>query len=110
MSVGAMNIQAQVESVLGALLKAATVELTELFESRYRASAPDVAVDADSGRSESDGRDATAETLDTKRSIGVQVEPLEAFGGNLSTFFFRAATSCLRPRLGRGDRCARNAG
>lgn len=71
-----MNLQAQVESVLGALVKAATVELTKLFESRYRASALDV----DVGRNEDKRENETVETLDslsiedTKRSIGVQVD------------------------------------
>ncbi|XP_051264913.1 zinc finger protein 585A [Dicentrarchus labrax] len=87
MSAGAVNLQAQVESVLGALVKAATVELTKLFESRYGASALDV----DVGRTENKRENATLETLsslstgDTKRSIGVQVDediysPLELCG------------------------------
>ncbi len=71
-----MNLQAQVEAVLGALVKAATVELTKLFESRYRASALDV----DVGRTEDKGGNETLEPLgslsagDTKRSVGVQVD------------------------------------
>ncbi|XP_040911326.1 zinc finger protein 263 [Toxotes jaculatrix] len=74
MSVDVVNLQAQVESVLGALVKAATVELTKLFESRYRASAVDV------GRTEHKTENVILETLDslsiadTKRSIGVQVD------------------------------------
>lgn len=88
MSQGVVNLQAQVESVLGALVKAATVELTKLFESRYRASAADVDVGPTDGEREtaafrtSDGFSAGG---DTKRSIGVQVEqdvgsPLEVLG------------------------------
>lgn len=85
-----MNLQAQVESVLGALVKAATVELTKLFESRYRASAA-----LDVGPTDGKGETETLRTLDsfstgdTKRSIGVQVEPdicspLEVLGMYLS--------------------------
>ncbi|KAM6990209.1 uncharacterized protein LKV04_009731 [Tautogolabrus adspersus] len=76
MSAGSVNLQAQVESVLGALVKAATVELTKLFESRYRASAQGL----ESGRTEDRKGNETLETLDrsptgdTKRSIGVQVD------------------------------------
>ncbi|KAM6920286.1 uncharacterized protein PEZ65_012301 [Lycodopsis pacificus] len=73
MSAGVANLQAQVESVLGALVKAATVELTKLFESRYRASALDV----DVGRAEDKGQSAGLDCLstgDTTRSIGVQVD------------------------------------
>ncbi|XP_045908810.1 zinc finger protein 282 [Micropterus dolomieu] len=90
MSAGVVNLQAQVESVLGALVKAATVELTKLFESRYRASALDV----DVGRNEDKRENETVETLDslsiedTKRSIGVQVDrdmypPFELCGPSL---------------------------
>lgn len=73
MSAGAVNLQAQVESVLGALVKAATVELTKLFESRFRASA----VDVDVGRTEHKKQNGTLDSLpigDTTRSIGVQVD------------------------------------
>lgn len=86
MSAGVVNLQAQVESVLGALVKAATVELTKLFESRYRASALDV----DVGPTQGKGQNETVQTPDslstgdTKRSIGVQVDQdiysLEVFG------------------------------
>lgn len=87
MSTGVMNLQAQVESVLGALVKAATVELTKLFESSYGASALDV----HAGRTDNKSENETFETLDslssgdTKRSIGVQVDediysPLESCG------------------------------
>lgn len=76
MSAGVVNLQAQVESVLGALVKAATVELTKLFESRYGASTLDV----DAGRTDIKRENETLESLqgsstgDTKRSIGVQVD------------------------------------
>ncbi|XP_059201307.1 zinc finger protein 629 [Centropristis striata] len=73
MSAGVVNLQAQVESVLGALVKAATVELTKLFESRYRASALEV----DVGRTEDRKQHETLDSLstgDTTRSIGVQVD------------------------------------
>lgn len=76
MSAGGVNLQAQVESVLGALVKAATVELTKLFESRYRASA----LDGKTGPIEDRKENETLETLSglftqkTKRSIGVQVD------------------------------------
>ncbi|KAM9349978.1 uncharacterized protein ABDE67_009701 [Symphorus nematophorus] len=87
MSAGVVNLQAQVESVLGALVKAATVELTKLFESSYEASALEVNV----GRIETKRGNETSKTRDslssgdTKRSIGVQVEediysPLELCG------------------------------
>lgn len=71
-----MDLQAQVESVLGALVKAATVELTKLFESRYGASP----VDVDLGRTGNGKKNETSQppdhlnTADTKRSIGVQVD------------------------------------
>ncbi|KAM7378857.1 hypothetical protein PAMP_004452 [Pampus punctatissimus] len=73
MSAGVVDIQAQVESVLGALLKVATVELTTLFESRYRASALDVQV----GRAKDRKQNETLESFSTgegKRSVGVQVD------------------------------------
>lgn len=74
MSTGVVTFQTQVEAVLGALFKAATAELTELFESRYGA----LVVDA--GRTEDLREKETLETTDTlssgesRRSIGVQVE------------------------------------
>lgn len=70
MSAGVVNLQAQVESVLGELVKAATVELTKLFESRYRASVLDVEV----GRTEDKEQKNTLDSGDTTRSIGVQVD------------------------------------
>ncbi|XP_023140308.2 zinc finger protein 133 [Amphiprion ocellaris] len=80
MSADVVNLEAQVESVLGALVKAATAELTKLFESRYRAAA------VEAGRTEHQRENESLKTPerlpsgDTKRSIGVQVDvfpPLE---------------------------------
>lgn len=74
MSADVVNIQAQVETVLGALVKAASVELIKLFESRYRGSPVVV------GRAEGDERKEGLESIfgawngKNKRSIGVQVE------------------------------------
>ncbi|XP_074544878.1 uncharacterized protein LOC141804383 [Halichoeres trimaculatus] len=87
---GGVDLQQQVESVLGALVKAATIELTKLFESRYGASALGV----ESGRTEDSKETETLEKLDgaltriDKRSIGVQVDadiylPLEFCGPSL---------------------------
>lgn len=97
MSTSGMNLQAQVESVLGALVKAATVELTKLFESRYRASDVDVGPTAGKAETKILETPYSLSTGDTKRSIGVQVEqdiyiPLHVFGmfGALN-----AVTSCL---------------
>ncbi|XP_063318062.1 zinc finger protein 449 [Pelmatolapia mariae] len=70
MSTVVVSLQAQVESVLGSLVKAASVELIKLFESRYRAS------EVDLGRGEDGKGSETSDVLssgDTKRSIGVQV-------------------------------------
>lgn len=105
MSAGVVNLQAEVESVLGALVKAATVELTKLFESRYGASVLDV----DVGLTDTKRENETLETLDslptgdTKRSIGVQVDEdmysqLEPCGTSLWALNY--VTSCLRPQLG----------
>lgn len=65
MSVGTAELQAQVESVLAALVKAAAVELTKLFESRYGAKP------VDAGRGEDKAR---TDDTDAKRSVGVQVD------------------------------------
>ncbi|XP_035025272.1 zinc finger protein 287 [Hippoglossus stenolepis] len=75
MSADVVNLQAQVESVLVALVKAATVELTKLFESRYRAS-PAVAAGRTEDQREHDtlGTPAGSSAADTKRSVGVQVD------------------------------------
>ncbi|CAK6967893.1 zinc finger protein 250 [Scomber scombrus] len=73
MSAYVVDIQAQVESVLAALVKVAAVELTKLFESRC----PTAAVDDRLGRAEDGKKNGTAESLsteDSKRSIGVQVD------------------------------------
>ncbi|XP_071347410.1 uncharacterized protein [Trachinotus anak] len=77
MSAGVVNLQAQVESVLGALVKAATVELTKLFESRYQASAVDIDVGRNEVKRENEileKPETSLSTADTKRSIGVQVD------------------------------------
>ncbi|XP_013864401.1 zinc finger protein 135 isoform X2 [Austrofundulus limnaeus] len=78
MSAGVVNLQAQVESVLGALVKAASVELVKLFESRYRASAVDVGRTGPGGGGAEQSGDFESlfcvSSLDSKRSIGVQVE------------------------------------
>ncbi|XP_039999657.1 uncharacterized protein LOC120798929 [Xiphias gladius] len=83
MSASVVNLQAQVESVLGALVKAATVELTKLFESRYRGSA--VGRTEDKRENEMLERLDTLPPADTKRSIGVQVDegvyPLSGVSG-----------------------------
>ncbi|XP_077413910.1 uncharacterized protein LOC144043801 [Vanacampus margaritifer] len=87
MSADAVNIHAQVESVLAALVKVATVELTKLFESRCRAWAATVEVGrADNGKgNESPDSVSSAERT---RSIGVQVDiqpPFELSYGDCST-------------------------
>lgn len=78
MSAEDANLQAQVEAVLGTLVKAATVELIKLFESSFRVSAR--------SRTQRAGGKETFEVTDTlsagatKRSVGVQVEPQGTFG------------------------------
>lgn len=78
MSAEDANLQAQVEAVLGTLVKAATVELIKLFESSFRVSAL--------SRTQRAGGKETFEVTDTlsagaaKRSVGVQVEPQGTFG------------------------------
>ncbi|KAG7227372.1 hypothetical protein INR49_000377 [Caranx melampygus] len=74
MSAAVVNLQAQVESVLGALVKAATVELTKLFESRYQASAVDVGLLHVKSEDAPLEKAVSVSTADTKRSIGVQVD------------------------------------
>ncbi|XP_023277574.1 zinc finger protein 354C-like [Seriola lalandi dorsalis] len=111
MSAGVVNLQEQVESVLGALVKAATVELTKLFESKYQASAVDMEV----GRNEDKRENETLEkpdslsTADTKRSIGVQVDdgiyprwelsgsPLLSDGDSLGECKGEVAEKCFIP-------------
>ncbi|XP_061587225.1 oocyte zinc finger protein XlCOF29 isoform X2 [Cololabis saira] len=82
MSLGSASLQAQVESVLGALVKAAALELVKLFESRTGASAEDAGHGEDNreNNKENNKEKQALDTLDapcigdTKRSIGVQVE------------------------------------
>lgn len=80
MSADVVNLQAQVEAVLGSLVKAATVELIKLFEGRFRATArgPD-------GTQCADGEETfevtnSLSTEGTKRSVGVQVDPQDTHG------------------------------
>lgn len=80
MSADVVNLQAQVEAVLGSLVKAATVELIKLFEGRFRATArgPD-------GTRCADGEETfevtnSLSTEGTKRSVGVQVDPQDTYG------------------------------
>lgn len=71
MSRGVGSFQAQVESVLGALVKAASVELIKLFESGYRAA------EVGLGRSEDAKGNESSDVISsgvTRRSIGVQVD------------------------------------
>lgn len=96
---GDVDLQAQVEAVLGALLKVAAVELTKLFESRYRAS------HTESGEEPEE----SPETVDRLRredgkllrSVGVQVEedinsPLELSGRCFAAciYFLDARLKC----------------
>uniref|UniRef100_A0A1A8I8A2 C2H2-type domain-containing protein n=1 Tax=Nothobranchius kuhntae TaxID=321403 RepID=A0A1A8I8A2_NOTKU len=74
MSAGVMNLQAQVESVLGSLVKAASVELIKLFESRYRASVVEVGLTGGEEDNKSWESLDDVSCGDGKRSIGVQVE------------------------------------
>lgn len=101
MSAANGNLQAQVESVLGALVKAATSELIRLFEGRCGA----LALAPDAFFAEPKARHKTADTIrasstsTSKHSIGVQVDldlcsPLEVFGKKVS----EPATSCCRPQ------------
>lgn len=67
---GVVELQQQVESLLGALVKAAAVELTKLFESKYLAAAA-------GRRDDQSGSVKTFYPLnatETKRSVGVQVD------------------------------------
>lgn len=89
----AVSIQAQVESVLSALLKVASVELTRLFESRYRVSA------VDAGGAEDSGRTGTVESVWTKRSVGVQVDVDSCPQADLSGTVLNGVTSCFHQRL-----------
>lgn len=91
-STDTVDLQAQVESVLGALIKAASAELMKLFESRYGASAADVGHAGDSRKSETLQTQHSLWSGDTKRSIGVQVEddicPLLDLSGACVCFVF----------------------
>lgn len=101
MSAANGNLQAQVESVLGALVKAATSELIRLFEGRCGASA----LAPDAFFAEPKARHKTADTIHasttsvSKHSIGVQVDldlcsPPEVFGKKVSKhhhFLFSSA-------------------
>lgn len=82
------SLQAQVESVLGALVRAATVELTELFESTYRAAAQDAVAARADDKWPTAAKRARPTRGDATRSIGVQVDedtgpPLQLSGGCL---------------------------
>lgn len=73
-SVGVAELQQQVETLLGTLVKAAAVELTKLFESTYLAAA---AAATDTGRRDRGGSVKAFYPLNAaedKHSIGIQVE------------------------------------
>lgn len=76
MSAADGDLQAQVESVLGAMVKAAAAELIELFERRYGASAHGLNVSPAEPRASDKTLDArrSPSTGSSKRSIGVQVD------------------------------------
>lgn len=80
MSADVVNLQAQVEAVLGPLVKAATVELIKLFEGRFRANArgPDATQCADG--EETFEVTNSLSTEGTKRSVGVQVDLQDTYG------------------------------
>ncbi|XP_029931308.1 zinc finger protein 23 [Myripristis murdjan] len=91
---GDVDLQAQVEAVLGALLKVATVELTKLFESRYRASHTEIGEEPEESLETVDR--LRREDGKLLRSVGVQVEediksPLE-----LSVPLFLSDGDCLK--------------
>lgn len=97
MSADVVNLQAQVEAVLGSLVKAATVELIKLFEGRFRATArgPD-------GNQCADGKVPNSRSTEgTKRSVGVQVDPQDTYG-MLALPVFPPELLC-RDRSGRLD-------
>lgn len=71
---GVSELQQQVETLLGTLVKAAAVELTKLFESTYLAAA---AAATDTGRGDRGGSvkaSYPSNAAEDKQSIGVQVE------------------------------------
>lgn len=80
MSAEELNLQAQVEAILGTLVRAASVELIKLFESRFRASAtgPD-ATQRDGGEEGFEVTDSLS-SGGAKRSVGVQVEAPDCVG------------------------------
>lgn len=80
MSADVVNLQVQVEAVLGSLVKAATVELIKLFEGRFRATvrSPDATQCAD-GKETFEVTNSSS-TEGTKRSVGVQVDPQDTYG------------------------------
>lgn len=76
MSAADGDLQAQVESVLGALVRAAAAELIVLFERRYGASVHGLDVSTAALRASDKMLDARRgpSTGSSKRSIGVQVD------------------------------------
>lgn len=74
---GVSELQQQVETLLGTLVKAAAVELTKLFENTYLAAA---AAATDSGRGDRGGSVKAfypSNPAEDKQSIGVQVEDFD---------------------------------
>lgn len=75
---GVAELQQQVETLLGTLVKAAAVELTKLFESTYLAT---VAAATDTGRGDNQGGSVQTfyplNAAEGKQSIGVQVEVID---------------------------------
>lgn len=91
MSAANGNLQAQVESVLGALVKAATSELIRLFEGRCGASAlaPDAFFAEPKARLKTADTTHASPTSTSQHSVGVQVDldlcsPCEVFGKKVS--------------------------
>lgn len=107
MSAADGNLQDQVESVLGALVKAATSELIRLFEGRCGASAlaPDAFTAEPRTRHKTTDsiRAPSTSTSTSKHSIGVQVDldlcsPPEIFGKKVSKhhhFLLSSATGLI---------------
>lgn len=91
MSAANGNLQAQVESVLGALLKAATSELIRLFEGSCGASvlAPDAFFAEPKARFKTADTTHASPSSTSQHSVGVQVDldlcsPSEVFGKKVS--------------------------
>ncbi|KAK7945119.1 hypothetical protein WMY93_000847 [Mugilogobius chulae] len=83
---GTVDLQQQVETLLGTLVKAAAVELTKLFESTYFASA--AATDTGRGCDDSNGSVKPFYPLnagDGKQSVGVQVDVVDCGSTALSS-------------------------